>query len=244
LRALKVIPQAASELPTNVSSIDWPSQLITAATKGTQAVTTQKDNLGYSVAYFTTASGSKTRSKKSAAHLYINLPTPNGPYAQEIQKQPSWLNSAEGIINILRGCLGDYSQLIGKGILQSCTESILCKALGLTCPQTAGSNLVTCEDQLAAINKTQQQYIANLSGQQIPPQQSTSQTGTGGNSYLSGTSTYLPPIGGVTQTGTQTPPAQQSTSETSTSSGSYLSSIGSYLPPAGGTTSTNTGTQS
>lgn len=161
LRALKVIPVAANQLPRDIVSVEWPAQLVTNAKNGTMA-TTPSGSLGYPIAYFTTAQGAITKNIKSAAHLYVNLPSPNGPYAQEIKKQPAWLNHVDGIISILRGCLGDYSQLVGKGILQPCTEAIICKALGVSCPSAQGATVSTCEAQLAAINQTQQQYRANL----------------------------------------------------------------------------------
>ncbi len=163
LRAFKVIPQAARELPANVQSVDWPSTLVAAATSSVKATTAPPEStpLGYQVAYFTDASGNITTSQASAAHLFINLPTANGPYAQEVKRQPDWLNSSQGVISILRACLGDYSQLVGKGILQPCTEAIVCKTLGLSCPQIVGITLVTCAQQLNAVNQTQQQYISN-----------------------------------------------------------------------------------
>ncbi len=208
LRALKVIPQTAHALPKGVKAVEWPSTLITAAQKGTMAMTAAGDPLHYQVAYFQTATGANTTDKSKAAKLFINLPTPNGPFAQEIKKQPKWLNSPSGITAILRGCLGDYSQLVGKGILESCTETILCKALGIACPaNTASATTLSCEQQLAAINKTQQQYIANMTGTQA---QATSGTPTSGTPAGGTTSPYL--------AGGSQPPQQGTTGSQSSSS--------------------------
>lgn len=253
LRALKVIPQTASALPKGVKAVQWPSTLVTAAQKGTMAMTASGDPLHYQVAYFQTATGTRTTNKTQAAKLFINLPTPNGPFAQEIKKQPTWLNSPAGIIEILSGCLGDYSQLVGKGILESCTEAILCKALGISCPASASATTLSCEQQLAAINRTQQQYIANMTGTQAPQQTTPATTQPQEPSYTQKAGSYLPggqqstesgttgsQPGAGSQNGTTSAPAttQSPTQTTGPGLSSYGSELQGYL--AGGAT-TNQG---
>lgn len=207
LRALKVVPRVASELPTNSTSIGWPTQLVTAAQQNTQARSRgggqagEGQSLGFSVAYFLDAQQERTTDPTKAVQLFINLPTDNGPYAQEIKKQPDWLNSAAGIINILRACLGDYSQLIGLNIVSSCTEQILCKALGVSCSGQASQ--ADCQQELTLVNQVQQQYMQNLNatttGDTTNTSSTTGSTATGaptpsttGDTGTTGTTTYDP----------------------------------------------------
>lgn len=74
--------------------------------------------------------------------LYMNIPTGmKDPvnqanllirlYEQPIYAQPTWLNSNEGIITMLRGCLGDFASIltIEEDIFDSCLQMILRKAI-------------------------------------------------------------------------------------------------------------------
>ena len=111
LRALKVIPQLAHELPLNTISIAWPDALVKAAQGGT----TLKDKFGYEstipLAYFANGKGKKVSSLAQAKHLYVNIPTMQYLYVQEVLPQPAWMNSPDGIIKMLRACVGDFSVL-------------------------------------------------------------------------------------------------------------------------------------
>jgi hypothetical protein len=179
LRALRVIPQAAHEIPPNSTIIGWPAHLVKAAQTRKPATTQGEPDLqhpgrylpgkplGYVIAYFEDAHGRRTTNIQQAAKLFINLPTVDGPYAQEIKRQPSWLNSSHGVIAMLRGCLGDYTQLIGMGALSPCAEQIICRAKNLPCGKTAAAS---CQAELKRITSIQQQYIQALKTGQDPLQ--------------------------------------------------------------------------
>lgn len=142
LRALTVIPQIAQSLPKNVAKIPWPDALVKAAQSGS----TLKDKFGYEsniqLAYFTTKKGKKTTDKSQAANLYVNIPTMKYIYQQEILPQPTWMNSYDGIIKMLRACVGDFSVLFDpvfkyEAILDPCLACIIQNAAqqaGLTQP--------------------------------------------------------------------------------------------------------------
>ncbi len=101
LRALRIIPRLALDLPKDTLLLGWPAQLVKSAQAGTQATSRGQPNpdkkgaylpgvpLGYVVAYFEDAQRQVTRNLESAVKLFINLPTVNGPYAQEILKAAS-----------------------------------------------------------------------------------------------------------------------------------------------------------
>jgi hypothetical protein len=125
MRGLKLIPLLASQIPANVGSIDWPQQLKDAANKKETARTMFGESLGYPVAQYS-ADGKK---------LFVNLPvqsvSPNAPsyYSQELLPQPKWLNSSQGILLMLRACLGDFSAVLDPifddaYILDPCIECI------------------------------------------------------------------------------------------------------------------------
>lgn len=172
LRAIQVIPRLAQELPVGSQLLGWPEHLIKSAQAGTQAVMRDGTALGYVVAYFEDAQKRVTTDISRAVKLFINLPTVNGPYAQEILRQPAWLNTAQGIINMLRACLGDYAQLVGMQVLSPCVEQILCVSQGADC---AGGALAECQSELALMESTHNAYMQALAtgGTQKPPPQTT-----------------------------------------------------------------------
>jgi len=157
IRALKVIPMTANKFPKNVQSIPLPENLVDAAKKKTPAKDFWGNTLGYPVAYM------------EDNKLFINIPQASatrntikgddvilgGPYAQEIRPQPAWLNSYEGVIKMLRACLGDYTQLIGMDVLDGCTEAIICKALNKPCTAAVQQ---ACTKQLQLVDNVQKQY--------------------------------------------------------------------------------------
>ena len=133
IRALKVIPQLAHALPLNTISIEWPKALVDAAQTGS----TLKDKFRYEstipLAYFTDSKGKKVTSPKSAKHLYVNIPTMQYLYVQEVLPQPAWLNSADGVIKMLRACVGDFSILFDpvfkdQSIIDPCLGCIIANA--------------------------------------------------------------------------------------------------------------------
>lgn len=168
LRAIRLIPQLADELPKKVETLPWPQKITKLALDGT-LITDKK----YRAAYFVDKNLDVTNDETQATRLFINIPETDGtdyPYAQEIKKQPEWLNSKEGIIKILKACLGDFSQLVGEDILTPCVEQILCKACEaepfdnycknkcINRPKISAS----CAKELEKIEATRKLYMENL----------------------------------------------------------------------------------
>lgn len=130
LRALALIPELAASLPEHVVSVPWPKALVDAASKGTRL----KDKFGWespiAIAYFTDKKGKVTTNKAQAASLYVNIPTMQYIYAQEILVQPEWLNKQEGILRMVRACAGNFAALFhplfdAEYIFDPCLECIL-----------------------------------------------------------------------------------------------------------------------
>lgn len=134
LRGLNLIPAIAQELPKNAQPIPWPDQLMKDAASG-DPVTTKFGNVVSAVprAYFVDATGKITRNGAQAARLFVNIPTAQNMYSQEVKKQPAWLNNTEGVMLMLRACLGDYSALLDprlqqEEILDPCIRCIVINA--------------------------------------------------------------------------------------------------------------------
>jgi hypothetical protein len=157
LQAVALIPALAQSLPTRVQSVPLPDHLIKAAQQGTKAMDKAGNYLGYPIAYF---APSQAASKSDPANsLYVNIPTAATLYAQEVSTQPDWLNNPDGILKMTRACLGDFTQLIGMGILDPCVETTLAKALATA--NTPAGDWSACEQYLATIKQREQQFINN-----------------------------------------------------------------------------------
>lgn len=122
MRAIRIIPHLASELPAQSKSIGWPATIVNAAEKLLMV-----DN--HPIAYFKNNLGKVIQNKDEATHLYMVIGSGANLYEQELLSQPSWLNTEEGVLNILRACLGDFSAIIGMGVLDPCMETLLQKGL-------------------------------------------------------------------------------------------------------------------
>ncbi len=122
MRSIQFIPFVAGTIPKNSKLIPWSSEVVNAAMKNTVAN-------GHPVAFFTDAMDKKTPNQNQAEHLYLLVETGPSLFKQELLAQPGWLNTQDGCIRILRACLGDFSALVGMGILDSETEIIIQKAL-------------------------------------------------------------------------------------------------------------------
>jgi hypothetical protein len=177
LRALKLIPQIAQSLPKNVENIPWPDALVKAATTGS----TLKDKFGYEstiqLAYFTTKKGKKTKEIGQAKHLYVNIPTMQYIYVQEVLQQPAWMNSYDGIIKMLRACVGDFSILFDpvfkhEAILDPCLGCIIQNAAqqaGMTQPddrscKACSAYLEGIKNALNAVQVSSQTGITDNTG--------------------------------------------------------------------------------
>lgn len=121
IRAIKLIPCLAKSLNPNSQKIEWPEHIVEAANEGIMID-------GHPIAYFLDASGEVVR-EAEASKLFIVLQSGKNYFQEELVAQPDWLNTWSGVANILRGCFGDFSALIGLDILDPCMEALVQNAL-------------------------------------------------------------------------------------------------------------------
>lgn len=120
MRSIDFIPFAASTIPNSSQLIPWAESIVNAAIKNSQMN-------GHPIAYFKDAAGKQTQNQKDAQHLFVITETGPALFEQELLAQPAWLNTQDGSVRILRACLGDFSALMGMGILDEEIELILKK---------------------------------------------------------------------------------------------------------------------
>lgn len=118
IRALKIIPALAQSLPQNVESVPYPAKLVQDAKSGAFYKPKFGPETTKPLAFF----------KKD--RLFVNIPTMQYLYTQELLPQPAWMNSVEGIMKMLRACLGDFSMIVdpvlaSESILDPCLECIV-----------------------------------------------------------------------------------------------------------------------
>lgn len=141
IRALKLLPHLAKSLNPKSKSIDWPSHIVTAAEQGTMVS-------GHPIAYFKDNSENIVK-KEQAEHLYVVLQSGANYFQEELLEQPDWLNNEAGVINIMRGCFGDFSALIGLKVIDPCTETLIKSAMSVASGTPYSDN-----DSLALICQT------------------------------------------------------------------------------------------
>ncbi len=124
MRSIQFIPFVAGTIPTSSQLIPWSQTIVDAAVKNLTVN-------GHPVAYFKDIAGKNTPNQNQAQHLYLLTETGPSLFEQELLAQPAWLNTQDGSIRILRACIGDVSALVGLGILDNETETIIQKALAL-----------------------------------------------------------------------------------------------------------------
>jgi hypothetical protein len=126
IQAITMIPKLAKNIPAQVKSVPWPTQIVQAARAGTQPTNSVTgSSYNFPLAFFKDATGKETTSSDGAQGLYMNMFSGGQLYEIELLAQPSWLNDQHGIINMVRGALGDFSALVGLNILDSDTEAII-----------------------------------------------------------------------------------------------------------------------
>ncbi|MBP7854535.1 hypothetical protein KAZ82_01200, partial [Candidatus Babeliales bacterium] len=125
VRALKMIPYLAKNLPKNSQKIMWPSQMVQAANEG--LVLTMPDHAPHPLAYFRTATGTvvKNVSDASQADLYLSVKVGQNLFEEKLIPEPDWLGSWNGIVKILRASFGDFTALLGLNILDPCLEALV-----------------------------------------------------------------------------------------------------------------------
>jgi|GEM_PF-1921069 len=129
-RALKIIPKIAQSLPQPAQSISWPTTLIHSIQNKT-LVPIQQGNMTFAshpIGYFRDQNGTIITDSAQAVGLYMVLEVGQNLYEQEILAEPAWMASVDGIISILRACLGDLHQLVGLNILDPITETVIAKS--------------------------------------------------------------------------------------------------------------------
>jgi len=122
MRALRFIPAVAATIPKDSKLIPWAPAVVDAAVKQT------KIN-GNPAAYFKDSNGNIT-TNQSGARLYLISETGSVLFEEELLAQPAWLNSQNEIIKVVRGCMGDFSAIVGMGIIDTTLETIIQKAVG------------------------------------------------------------------------------------------------------------------
>ncbi|HSW76052.1 MAG TPA: hypothetical protein VLG50_03355 [Candidatus Saccharimonadales bacterium] len=126
MRALKIIPHLAKKLSANSQNIMWPEHIIDLANLGGVID-------GHPMAYFrddddTVVQYSKKdiqEAKYPSNRLFICMQSGANSFEEQLIAQPDWLNSWDGVNNILRACFGDFSALLGLNILDPCMESLV-----------------------------------------------------------------------------------------------------------------------
>ncbi|MEX0940308.1 MAG: hypothetical protein WDZ41_03035 [Candidatus Babeliales bacterium] len=134
LRSLRIIPKIAKDLPPNSQKVAWPKKLIEDARTGAP-ITDKFGNIisNQPRAYFLDKNGNVTRSSSGDVRLFVNIPTAQNMYSQQVKAQPDWLNSQEGVILMLRACLGDYTAVFdpllkAEEIFDPCISCIILNA--------------------------------------------------------------------------------------------------------------------
>ena len=146
MRALRVIPNLAKKLPAGTASIGWPTTMTNAAAN--RSIITVSGST-HPVAYFTTANGSITTVEAQAEHLYAVIQNGANYFREELLKQPDWLNSEEGILKILRACLGDFTALIGMDVLDCCMETLIKNGLNASLA-SSDSIATSCQNLISS----------------------------------------------------------------------------------------------
>lgn len=175
LSAVRTISTLAKKIPTYAEKVPWPRKVVEDA-RNPQPI---RDKNGIAItnqpaAYFLDSDGNRTTNSASARNLFVNIPTLQHMYSQEIVSQPTWLNSSSGIILMLRACLGDFAALldplfIDDNIFDPCIRCILTnaalKASLIEKNEIATKACTDCQDYLSFLRQqvsTDQQSESTL----------------------------------------------------------------------------------
>lgn len=110
---------------------------------------------------------------KDIKRLFVNIPTKDYIYEQELLPQPDWLNSQEGIIKMLQACLGDFSRLLdpafeNEEILDPCIQCIINKT-AVKAGLSVSANDKSCQAADAFIKGIKEQIAKNEQEKTVPP---------------------------------------------------------------------------
>lgn len=141
IRALKTIPYLAQKLSATSRSVPWPKHIVEAANEG---LLYNPDNNPHPIAYFKTKNNKVVQnySNDTSSDLYICMRLGDNIFEQILIAQPEWLNSWEGILNIMRACYGDFTAIAGMGILDPCMEALVTTVQSMTGKAPANSNII------------------------------------------------------------------------------------------------------
>jgi hypothetical protein len=196
LRGITIIPHLAQLIPPQSKKVPWPQAIVCqAADPGSKIRTrplgvqpppkvdgrgcptatgsiwtnTQNPN-GLRVATFLTDKGTQTYDVNAAKTLIVNIPTSRGGiYMQKIIPQPDWLNSSDGIIAMLRACLGDFSILLRNPLLahEMILDPLIVYIIYSAAQKVGGLDIPTGLEQ--SIAKAKDDFITTLAPQEAPP---------------------------------------------------------------------------
>lgn len=131
VRAINMLPVLGKSIPSSTKNLPWPASIVTYAKQGARPQNkTSGTTMPYPIAFFRDVNGASTQSEQSAVALFTNMPSGNDVYEQEFLKQPSWLNTLDGILNMTRACLGDFSVLVRDDfsvIVDTTTQTLISK---------------------------------------------------------------------------------------------------------------------
>jgi len=170
--ALELIPHLAKSMPSTIKTIDWPDHIVQAAQEG--LVLNIPGQKPHPLAYFKDTNGVIVRnlSKSTSVKLFICMRLGDNLFEQELIPQPTWLNSWEGVVRILRACFGDFSALLGMNILDPVLEALI---LNVTLTQqgkdpNATDNIsAACKTTLAKWNQSIKNQNGKTQGSQQAP---------------------------------------------------------------------------
>jgi len=169
LYAIKMIPDIAAKLSAGSEPLNWAPSVVTAAEKN---IMSKK----HPVAYFTDSENKKTDDQSQASHLFLLSMSGDNIFQQELLEEPKWLNTSQGVLNMLKACLGDFSHVASLHIVDSFTQAILEKAITGTIDQKTltemqqMSAVVSPEKNSTPDATTKKQSQQNLSPQDTKPQ--------------------------------------------------------------------------
>lgn len=124
MRAIKIIPYLAQKLSPTSKNIPYPEHIVQAANEG---LIYNGDERPHPIAYFKTQDNIvvKNYNNDPSSQLYICMRLGDNIFEQIIIAQPDWLNSWQGILQIMRACYGDFTALVGMEILDPVMEALI-----------------------------------------------------------------------------------------------------------------------
>jgi len=121
MRSIRFIPAVSATVQDQSLLIPWASEIVKVAEEG-------RMSNNHPIAYFTDATGQKTKNKVGAQKLFLLIEAGPILLEQELLGQPQWMNTQQETLRVLSGALGDFSALVNMGIIDSTLESVIKKA--------------------------------------------------------------------------------------------------------------------